>query len=81
MGAPLCDRDCSAFSKARLISLTLTARRLFLQKDEQRRVRELDVPLSLPTNKHHQIYQSSNIKLYHDHYYSECILMDQAVRV
>ena len=34
VGAPLCDRDCSAFSKARLISLTLTARRLFLQKDE-----------------------------------------------
>ena len=29
---PLCDKDCSAFSKALLISLTLTARRLFLQK-------------------------------------------------
>ena len=27
---PLVDRDCSAFSKARRISLTLTARRLFL---------------------------------------------------
>ena len=27
---PLVDKDCSAFSKARRISLTLTARRLFL---------------------------------------------------
>ena len=28
---PLCDKDCSAFSKALLMSLTLTALRLFLQ--------------------------------------------------
>ena len=29
LGVPLFDNDCSAFSKARRISLTLTARRLF----------------------------------------------------
>ena len=28
---PLVDKDCSAFSNARRISLTLTARRLFLE--------------------------------------------------
>ena len=42
-GVPLFERLCSAFSKARLMSLTLTARRLFRLLKTSRISRELEL--------------------------------------